>query len=171
LPRFFAVRNVVLEFNEQRWIQHLAKHEDWAHTAILDRLPVENDQMRSDLLAPRPFDAREATVTVTAPVATRYRMRVEAPRYTLVVSSVPWSPGWKVRRNGAPARVIRVNAAFVGFVVPPGVSEVEVRYAPTSFWAGVAVWLATITALLALSRVPLFFENGTKIALPESLSH
>src|SRR5262249_46618474 len=60
LPRFFAARNLVLEFNEQRWIEILARHEDWAHTAILDRLPVENDQMRTDLLAPRPFAAREA---------------------------------------------------------------------------------------------------------------
>src|SRR5262249_55615349 len=62
LPRFFAVRNVILEFNEQRWIRILAKQDDWAHTAILDRLPVENDQMRTDLLAPRPPDAPQASV-------------------------------------------------------------------------------------------------------------
>jgi hypothetical protein len=149
LPRFFAVRNVILEFDEQRWIQALARHEDWANTAILDRLPVDNDRMRSDLLAPRPLDTPQASVSITAAAPTRYRLRVDAPRYTLVVSSVPWSPGWKVTRNGAGVRVIRVNAAFVGFVVSPGVSEVEVRYAPTSFWAGVAISLATIAAFAA----------------------
>jgi hypothetical protein len=149
LSRFFPVRNVVLEFNEKAWIEKLARHEDWAHTAILDRLPVDNDQMRSDLLAPRSLDAREATTTITLSAPTHYRIRADAPRYTLVVSSIPWSPGWKVAANGKSLRVIRVNAAFVGFVVPAGVSEIDVRYSPASFWAGLALSLATIAALIA----------------------
>jgi len=153
LPRFFAARNVMLEFNENRFIEILSRHRDWAHTAVLDRLPVENDRMRTDLLAPRAPDAAEAAVTIASSSPTRYRMRVDAPRYTLVVSSIPWMPGWKATRNGKALRVIRVNAAFVGFAVPPGGGEVEVRYSPASFWAGVALSLATLAALLAYKLV------------------
>lgn len=159
LPRFFAVRNVMLEFDEKHFIQSLSKHEDWAHTAILDRLPVESDRMRNDLLAPRAADAAEAKVTIASSSPTRYRMRVDAPRHTLVVSSIPWAPGWKVWRDGKSMRVVRVNAAFVGFVAPPGAGEIEVRYSPASFWAGVAVSLATLAVLFASRFVT---RSGTR---------
>jgi hypothetical protein len=149
MPRFFAIRNVVLQFDQNHFIEALARHDDWAHTAILERLPVENDTMRTDLLAPRPLDAPEGSVTITQSLPTRYRMHVRAPRYTLLASSIPAAPGWKVTRNGGRTPLIRVNAAFVGFVVPPGESDVEVRYAPASFWIGVALSLATIAALVA----------------------
>jgi hypothetical protein len=142
---------VILEFNEQRWGEIVARHDDWAHTAILNRLEVETDRMRTDLLAPRPLDSPEATVTITESTPTRYRMRAVAPRYTLVVSSIPWWPGWKVTRNGARTPVIRVNGTFVGFAVPPGTYDVEVWYAPASFRAGAAISLATILALVAVA--------------------
>jgi hypothetical protein len=38
-----------------------------------------------------------------------------------------------------------VNGAFIGFLVPPGRSVVDVVYRPRSFWYGSAVSLLTIT--------------------------
>lgn len=151
LPRAFPIRNVILEFQDDRFAERLKALGDWHATAILDNLPVENDRMRLDLLAPRPSDSPEATVSIVSAEPADLRVRVHAPRYSLIATSIPWWPGWKVR---TPQRVLvplRINATFLGFVVPPGTHEVQVYYRPPTFWAGVAVALATIVVLLYLN--------------------
>ena len=40
-----------------------------------------------------------------------------------------------------------------GLLVPPGTHDVEVWYAPNSFWIGVALSLATILALIAYKMI------------------
>ena len=150
LPRFFTVDNVVLDFRRNEFVRRLMEQRDWPITAILDKLEVENDQMRTDFLQPRPANSPRASMQLTEAGATTYRMKVTAPRYTLVVSSVPWWPGWKVTRNGESTPVIRVNGAFVGYAVPPGTWDVRVWYSPWSYWVG--VWVAVLT-VLALAAV------------------
>jgi hypothetical protein len=150
LPRFFTVRNVILQFDKRLFWERMKTHQDWAQTALLDNLRVENDQVARELLQPRPADAPEATSRVTFVSPTEYRLRVAAPRYTLVVSSVPFWPGWKIARNGEPLKPIRVNYAFLGFIVPAGESDVRVAYEPWTFRAGVAIAIATLVALLSL---------------------
>ncbi|HEV7919561.1 MAG TPA: YfhO family protein, partial [Thermoanaerobaculia bacterium] len=66
LPRFYPTPNVVLEFKRDHFVKRMIRHEDWAHTAVLNKLPVENDQERLDLLAPRPIDAPKATLQMTS---------------------------------------------------------------------------------------------------------
>lgn len=149
LPRFFHVDNVVLEFRKELFVQRLREHRDWAYTAILDRLEVENDRMRDDFLKPRAPNAPRAAATIVSAHPTRYHVRVEAPRYTLVASSIPWWPGWKVTRNGQRIEPIRVNGAFLGFAVPPGTTDVRVWFAPWSYWGGVWVSLLTLAGLTA----------------------
>ncbi|MBK5259432.1 MAG: YfhO family protein [Thermoanaerobaculia bacterium] len=145
LPRFFSTRNVVLEFRDDAFFKLLGTHNDWANTALLEELPVDSDQMRSDLLAPRPFDAPHATLQIVRARPTDFTLRVDAPRHTMVVSSIPWWPGWRVASHGGSLRPVRVNGGFLGFVVPPGISDVRVRYAPMSFRVG--FWVALATAL------------------------
>ncbi len=147
LPRFFPARNVVLEFNDERFIRLLREHQDWGITGLLETLPVDSDRMRNDLLAPRPKTAPEAKLVINTVRPTDYRMRINAPRYTLVVSSIPWWPGWKAEANGRRLEPLRVNGAFMGFTVPPGVSDLRVYYAPASFRAGV---IASVVMLLVL---------------------
>jgi hypothetical protein len=149
LPRFFAVRNVVLEFVQDKYVHGLAHHTDWANTAILHQLKVSGDRERLDLLAPRPLGSREATVDVKALTDREFAVHVNAPRYTLVVSSEPWWPGWRIKsKSGAKIRPIQVNGPFLGFVVPPGVHDLRVIYSPVSFWAAVWVSLATIAGVV-----------------------
>ncbi|HEX6179416.1 MAG TPA: YfhO family protein, partial [Thermoanaerobaculia bacterium] len=149
LPRVFPIRNVVLEFRDDVFIALLKKHEDWATTALLDRLPVESDTMRNDLLAPRPRDAPEAMTRIVSGGSRRLRVNVSAPRYSLIATSIQWWPGWRVRTNDRALEPLKINATFVGFVVPPGRHEVEIVYSPTSFWVG--VWLALATAMVLLT--------------------
>jgi uncharacterized membrane protein YfhO len=76
---------------------------------------------------------------------------VKSPRYSLVVSSVPWWPGWKAERNGARIDPIRVNGAFLGFAVPEGEMDVRVWYDPWTWRLGVIASLATVIALIAFA--------------------
>jgi hypothetical protein len=148
LPRFFPVRNVLLEIRKEVLYPALRNHKDWATTAWLDQLEVENETQRSDFFAPRPDDAPLATAQIVSAKPTDYRLKVNAPRWSLIVSSIPWWPGWKVTRNGESVKPMRVNAVFLGFAVPPGTTDVRVYYSPNSWWVGVGVALIAAVALL-----------------------
>jgi hypothetical protein len=149
LPRFYAVRNVVIEYRKDHFRRRLADINDqWAHTALLELLKPDNQQMNDDLFNPRPTDSPLATARIVSARPTDYTLDVAAPRYSLVVSSIPWWPGWKIEQNGTRLHPIRVNGAFLGFAVPPGRAEVRVWYAPWSFQTGVAIALVTIAGLV-----------------------
>jgi hypothetical protein len=149
LPRFFAARNVILEFVDQTFYRKLQQLDDWNQTALLEKLDLENQQMHDDFFKPRPDDAPVATTKILQATPTDYRLYVKAPRYTLVVSSIPWWPGWKVQRNGARIEPIRVNGGFLGFAVPAGELDVRVWYDPWTFRFGAILALATVVGLVA----------------------
>ena len=147
LPRFYAARNVDLEFRRELFVQKLVSHEDFRYTALCSKLKVDSDRERNDLLAPRPTGSPEATMRIDRAEPTDFRLHINAPRYTMIASSTPFWPGWKVVANGKTLRNVEINGAFLGFVVPPGVSDVRVTYRPASFTIGVAVSLLTLLAL------------------------
>ncbi len=149
LPRFFAVRNVLLEYDDARFDEKLAAHRDWAHTALIEFGDVETPRMRQDFFDPRPDRAPVANARILEASATDYRIRVDAPRWSLVASSIPWWGGWVVTRDGERVDPIRVNGAFLGFAVPPGTTDVRVRYAPWTFRVGAGIALVTLVALIA----------------------
>lgn len=150
LPRFFAVRNVILEFRDQNFAEALKQTEGWAHTAFLENLTLEAEEQRNDFFQPRSDDAPMATTQIVHASPTDYRLHVKAPRYSLIVSSVPWWPGWKVERNGARVEPVRVNGGFLGFTVPPGELDVRVWYDPWTFRFGVIIALVTVAAVIAV---------------------
>lgn len=147
LPRFFAARNVILDSDFRR----LAGHTDWKSTAFVTKLPKDTS-LANDLLAPRPAGAPVARVTITSHGDDRYELQTDAPRQTLVVSSIVYWPGWRVTWGGRRLQPMLVNGAFLGFIVPAGHGVVRVRYVPLSFWGGVAVALAALVLLVALRR-------------------
>ena len=149
LPRFFAVRNVVIDFGDASFARRLKEHRDWAYTALLEELELEHPRQREDFFKPRPAGAPVATAEIREARPTDYHLTVRAPRWSLVVSSIPWWPGWKVERNGAPVKPIRVNGAFLGFAVPPGQLDVRVWYDPWTFRFGAILSAATLAALAA----------------------
>ncbi|HEX9985648.1 MAG TPA: YfhO family protein [Thermoanaerobaculia bacterium] len=153
LPRFYVAQNVVPEFRDAEFIEKLTKHTDYAVTALVDELKVEDDAIRTDFFVPRPPGSPNATLALTRFSTADYTMRVNAPRWTLIVSSIPWWPGWQVTRNGESAPMIRVNGAFLGYAVPPGTTEVRVRYAPWSWRVGVGVFVLTVVGLIVAPRI------------------
>lgn len=151
LPRFYAVRNVLLEHRDPIFARRLGEMEGkWPHTALLDHLELETQEMHDDFFHARPPDAPIATAEILEATPTSYLLRVRAPRWSLVASSVPWWPGWQVERNGQAVEPIRVNHAFIGFAVPEGTWDVRVRYAPATFRWGATVSLGTVLVLSVL---------------------
>ena len=148
LPRFYAVPNVVIEFRDAAFAKRLQEH-DWRATALLESLKLESQQMHDDFFRSRPPDSPRAVAELRKSTPTDYRVHVVAPRWSLVVSSVPWWPGWKVERNGVRVDPIRVNGAFLGFAVPPGELDVRVWYDPWTFRFGAIVAGVTLAALIA----------------------
>jgi hypothetical protein len=135
LPRFYAVRNVLLGGS-------LREHADYRYTAIVDRLPR---RFQAELTAP--WTTADASVAIERNAVDRYTLRIFAPRTTLIVSSIPNWPGWRV-----PFPVVEVNGPFLGFIVPAGTHVVKVAYRPLSFYVPAAISLLTLATLLALSR-------------------
>jgi hypothetical protein len=127
LPRFYSVRSVLPVF-----YPHMRQHRDWANTAFADDANFGG----------------AATTKITSASATEYRLRASAAQRSLVVSSMPFWPGWNVSINGKRVKPMKVNAVFLGFAVPPGESDVRVWYSPMSFWIGVWVSLGTLVALV-----------------------
>jgi Bacterial membrane protein YfhO len=146
-PRFYAVRNVLLEFRKEVFYPQLRTHRDWTVTALLDDLKTDNAQLRDDFFKPRLDDAPLASAKIVESSPTDYTLRTTAPRWSLIVSSIPSWPGWNVEVNGKRVKPIRVNAVFLGFPVPPGESNVRVWYAPLSFRAGVGISGLTVLGL------------------------
>ncbi|MDP9193047.1 MAG: YfhO family protein [Acidobacteriota bacterium] len=135
LPRFFPVRNVLMGGD-------LRAHTDWRYTAVVSRMP----RAHVDALI-APWTVQDATISIDRTAVDAYKLRIAAPRTTLIVSSIPNWPGWRV-----PFPKVEVNGLFLGFVVPAGTHEVKVAYRPMSFYASSAVALLTLATLLALCR-------------------
>ena len=113
------MHNVILEFNNNRFVLLLQTEKDWAHTALLKSLPVRNDTERTDLLAPRGKGSPDATMRLTHATGTDFQMSGVAPRYTFIVSSIPLLPGWKNESSGRSVNHLPVNGAGLGCVFPP----------------------------------------------------
>lgn len=148
LPRFHWARNVLLEWDKEKFATKLKEHDEWSTTALLHELDAESKQQEKDFFTPRPANAPPAKVHITKAEPSDYTLRVSAPRWSLIASSIPGWRGWKVERNGERIQPFRVNGEFLAFAVPPGESTVRVWYAPASYWVGVWISLATVVGLV-----------------------
>jgi hypothetical protein len=72
----------------------------------------------------------------------------------LLVIGERFDPGWTARVDGAPAEVLEVDLSALGVRVPPGEHRVDLSFFPRGLWAGLALALATLAALLALQFRP-----------------
>ncbi len=144
LPRWYVTPNVILEFRNDEFVKRVKENREWSNTAIVDELEVSK-KAAGDLLAARPATAPNATIEMRRSKPTDWEMTVDAPRHTMIVSSIPWWPGWKVLIAGEPIQPRRVNGAFLAFIAPPGTTDVRIIYDPLSFKLG--AWIAGLTIL------------------------
>lgn len=98
-----------------------------------------------------PGVAGRATVVAAEPGHTR--LAVSAPTRQLLVLSERYHPGWAARVDGSPRTVRRVNADFLGCVVPAGDHDVDFHFEPSGrrFGARWSIASLAVTAVLACS--------------------
>ena len=145
LPRAFAPRTVRHENDPARRLALLGEIRDFAAEGIVDGPP--------DGGTPRANGPAE--VRVTKYVGGDLALEVDARRESIVGTSIPRWPGWKLTLDGRPAPLVGYNHAFLGFRVPPGRHRAELDYRPDGFARGAAIsgtTLALSLFLLALGR-------------------
>lgn len=144
LPRFFAARRIVNEFDDMKRVELMLAPHEW-RDVIVKRLPT---QLGSTVVQRLLRSEGTAQVRARQRRGDRFTIDVNAADWTLVASSQPEWPGWKAYRNGARLKLLTVNEAFIGFVVPPGRSRIELAYEPLSYRVGATIGITTLAALL-----------------------
>jgi hypothetical protein len=94
--------------------------------------------------------AGEARILGRGPGFWAIEVRAEAPT-TLVVAD-PFFPGWRFRLDGRAAGGSGVPGEPMTLAVPAGAHRVELRYAPASFTAGVAIAAVCLAVAVWLAR-------------------
>nr|MDQ5873051.1 YfhO family protein [Acidobacteriota bacterium] len=144
LPRAFAPRVVRYENDPARRIDLLRQIRDFAAEGIVDGPPGSAD----------PVVNGPADIRITRYVGGDLGLEIEARSETIVGTSIPRWPGWKLTLDGRRAPLLGYNHAFLGFRVPPGRHTAELRYRPDGFTRGAAVSGATLGLSLLLLALP-----------------
>ena len=135
IRRFYAPQRLVTA--EEPLREQLELVRDFRREVIVEGLPA------SDNSAPQGLAIHQVR-------AGKFRLRVTSLAPTFLASSQPFSPGWNVFVGSERTKVHRVNGAFIGFFVPAGEHEVELKYRPWSFVAGVLIGLLSLLLGLGL---------------------
>jgi len=139
LPRYFFVREAIIEKDTGNAVAHSREISDYRTQAIVAWKPVNV-----------PERYLGGTVRVRAYEASRTTLDVESRGWNLLVTSDAHWPGWQARIDGRAAEVVRVNGAFNGVYVPPGATKVELWYGPPEVAQGL---IAGIVGLLLLAAI------------------
>lgn len=141
LPRAFLVHHAVRVDSLERALAAIAGAQvDPRLTAIVMEADVASMGLDAE---PRGQEIGESVRWIESPPE-RIRLRVTANDAALLCLSEIWYPGWRARANGRALPLVRVNGAFRGVPVPAGTHDVELRYEPGPFRAG--VWVALVAA-------------------------
>jgi hypothetical protein len=140
LPLFFMPARIDRAPDPVRALETMLANADFAGSSVVE--------------APAgPSAFQEGRVTIAKVRANGFDLDVESPAGGVVVSSVSHAAGWRLRRDGEEGSVLRVNAGFVGFEVPPGRHRVSLDYRPAGWTWGLQLFaLGLIGMLVAVLR-------------------
>ncbi|MBW3563159.1 MAG: YfhO family protein [Acidobacteria bacterium] len=153
MPRFIAPRHTLMEGDAEERQALLLDHIDWRNAVVVNRIHSSLvEQAHDDIFGPRPDLLPPTEITILRSSPRRYDIEVDAQRWSVIASSLPAYPGWRVwTSSGIELPISEVNGGFIGFLVPPGTTHVRVDYRPRSFYHG--LWVSG-TALLGLAAWP-----------------
>jgi hypothetical protein len=156
LPRWFvpAAVEVVERRALERWIVKLA---DPRRVAVFrDELAGAGLSLPPGRVAPG-GEAAGAVAAARALGASPGRALLAVPGggIRLLATSLPGPAGWRARAGGRPLAEITVDGAFLGVVVPAGVTRVELAFRPPGLVAGTVLAALALPAVLALAAAPL----------------
>ncbi|MBW3671346.1 MAG: YfhO family protein [Acidobacteria bacterium] len=140
-PRFRTAKEIVVAPTRKEMHERLLEPRSWSELAVVERqlphvVPAES-QVLIDVDHRGPGD---------------YRIWLNPPEPRLMITSMPWWPGWRVRSKGETLESVRVNGGFLGFVVPEGPTRIKLTYRPLSFQIGVVLFLIGVAGLVFYLR-------------------
>jgi hypothetical protein len=95
-----------------------------------------------------------ATVAIESDQPGSLVLQVQASGRGWVFLADTWYPGWEARVNGQKTQILRANYLFRAVEVQPGMSEIEFRYRPVSFTAGLMIsaagWLIVLLSIIMM---------------------
>jgi Bacterial membrane protein YfhO len=101
-----------------------------------------------------PARRQQGAVRIRRAAANGFEVDIASPTGGLAVSSVAFTRGWRLAIDGLPGSPLRVNGAFIGFLVPAGSHHAALEYRPAGWTWGLRLCGLTLIALLALGALP-----------------
>lgn len=99
-------------------------------------------------VAVEPGDPAADAVEITRFEPNRITLQARSSSAGLLVLGEVMYPGWQVRVNGEPARVVTANGILRAVALPAGETQVDFRFQPRLFYVGAVI--TTLTALTLL---------------------
>jgi hypothetical protein len=149
LPRWFVPSAVepIERSALDRWIAGL---DDAGRVAVFRDELAGADAGRLPVVAAMPGPVQAARRLAAAPG--RALLAVPGSGLRLLATSIQGPTGWHARvAGGERLAELTVDGAFLGVVVPAGVSRVELAYRPPGLVAGTALGLLALLAVVALA--------------------
>lgn len=145
LPRLFVPASIEVLGDGAAALEAAREIEDYARRAVVTGAVLD---LSVEPGAAVRRDNGAATVERLAVTRGRVRAEVVAEEATLVASSQPAIPGWRVRVDGERVSPVRVNGAFLGVEVAAGRHLLDLSYRPDSWRLG--LWLALFGGLATI---------------------
>jgi hypothetical protein len=143
VPRAYIVSTTTQEKNPRKIVDRLASVDfDPFKQVILDEaLPIAS---KTDFQA-------KANISRYSNRAVDIEAHLNGPGILVLADS--YYPGWRAYMDGKEEKILRANLFFRAVKLDAGEHRVEFRYEPRSFRIGLAVSLATLLGLAAVSAV------------------
>ncbi len=140
MPRFSTAEEIVVVSNRDELNSALLDPNAWHGKVVIEQ------KLEGVLLDPG------QEIDVNRKRSGSYRLWLNSPEPRLIVTSLPWWPGWRVRSKGVTLEPLRINGGFLGFVSPTGPSRIKLTYRPLSFRIGASLFLIAVIGLIVYQR-------------------
>ncbi|HEX4811032.1 MAG TPA: hypothetical protein VH325_18985 [Bryobacteraceae bacterium] len=144
-PRAWIVHKTILEQSQDAVFKHLDDAGvDLHETAILETPLAQSLD---------PSAAAGDSVQFRSYEADRMLIDSSSNSGGLLVLSEMFYPGWRAAVNGKPEKIIRVDGALRGILIPSGQSRIELRFVPLTVYWGGAISLLAFAGVLAAAFI------------------
>jgi hypothetical protein len=138
LPRAYFAKTLVTVRDEQESRQLLAELDPAFTTLVAEPLGAALGGSTGDI---RIVSASEQ----------EYVVEYASERPALLRMSVPYFPGWTATAGDEDLRIVRVDHAFMGVIVPAGQRQVRLAFSSTYFRAGAVISLIATLLMIAVA--------------------
>ena len=150
MPGWLCVPSFVAETRGIDVVTTLRGIRSFSEIATVDHIPAAiATEVRASTLT-------LGTVTSVSGADGKTNITMHSSGWTLLVSKEAWWPGWRAYAGTHRLRPIRVNGAFMGVFVPPGVTSVQTRFRPNGVDDGMRFAVVGVFLLLLTARFPWF---------------